>query len=104
MMTTDSGVLALSTLLRQQGIAAEPEQLGHQMGLAGRKSDVIELLRAARQFGVKARCLATRWDRLVRTPLPAIAVRRDGGFMLVGKATGGKVIVLGPGADRPGVV
>ncbi len=104
MTTTDSGVLALSTLLRLQGIPAEPDQLSHQMGLCGRNADVIELLRAARQFGVKARCHATRWERLARAPLPGICARRDGGFMLVGKVTGEKVLILAPGAERPELI
>ncbi len=103
-ITQDPGLLALTTLLRLQGVAAEPDQLQHQLGLAGRTAEVTDLLRAARQFGLKARCLATRWDRLARTPLPAIAVRRDGGFLLIGKTTEQKALVQVPGGERPELI
>src|SRR4029077_18547851 len=39
--------------------------------------------------------------RLVKTPLPAIAALRDGGFMVVAKAAEDKVLVQPPLASRP---
>jgi len=39
--------------------------------------------------------------RLATTPLPGIAVLRDGGFLLLGKAGDGKVLVQSPLAPRP---
>ena len=54
-------------------------QILHQSG-----TEVIgtaEMVRCARDFGLKARELNTNWARLSKTPLPAIAVLRDGGFL-----------------------
>ena len=101
MPTIDSGLMAMTTLLRLQGVAADAEQLRHRLGLTGTTAGVIEILRGARQFGLRARCLTTRWARLAGTPLPGIAVLRDGNFMLLGKATADKVLVHVPGAAAP---
>ena len=104
MTALDSGLTALTTLLRVQGIAVDAEQLRHQLGTAGTKVGVLEILRGARQFGLKARCLTTRWVRLPHTPLPGIAALRDGSFLLLGKATDNKVLVHVPGADQAELV
>ena len=59
------------------------------------------MLRCANQLGLKARELRTRWDRLPRTPLPGIAVLRDGGFLLLGRASEDKILVQVPDQPRP---
>ena len=100
MTTNDTGLAALVSLLRLQGVAAEPAQLHHQLGLAGKPVGVVEMLRCAHQLGLKARSLSTRWARLARTPLPGIAELRDGSFLLVGKATADKVLVHVPGRSE----
>jgi len=104
MVANDSGLAALVSLLRLQGVAAEPAQLHHQLGMAGKPVGVVEMLRCARQLGLKARSLSTRWARLARTPLPGIAELRDGSFLLLGKATEDKVLVHVPGASQAEVM
>ena len=54
-----------------------------------------------RDLGLKARSFRTGWSRLARTPLPAIASLRDGGFIVIGKATEDQVLVQVPGEPRP---
>ena len=104
MTTNDTGLTALVSLLRLQGVAAEPAQLHHQLGMAGEPVGVVEMLRCARQLGLKARSLSTRWARLGRTPLPAIAELRDGSFLMLGKAADDKVLVHVPGTGRAEVM
>jgi subfamily B ATP-binding cassette protein HlyB/CyaB len=59
------------------------------------------MLRCAKAFGLKARTIKTDWDRLVRAPLPGIAVLNQGGFLVVGKADGNEVLVQRPSDPRP---
>lgn len=59
------------------------------------------MLRHAKQLGLRARVIKTNWTRLARTPLPGIAVLRDGGFLLVGKAGEDKILVQNPSSPRP---
>jgi len=100
--TVDTGLVALVMVLRFLGVAADPEQIRHQFG--GVPFGIPEMLRCARQFQVKVRAITTKWERLATTPLPAIAALRDGGFLVLGKAAGDKIIVQSPQAPRPALM
>ena len=95
----DPGLATLVMLLRFQGVGVDPAQIRHQFGAT--PIGVAEMLRCAKGFGLKARCLKTKWERLASTPLPGIAVLRDGSFLLLGKAGDDKIIVQAPDAPRP---
>jgi subfamily B ATP-binding cassette protein HlyB/CyaB len=95
----DQGLEALVMLLHFQGVAADPEQIRHRLGTD--KIGASEILRCARDLGLKARSFRTDWSRLARTPLPAIASLRDGGFMVIGKAAEDQVLVQVAGEARP---
>src|SRR5438067_10331068 len=74
----DQGLAALVALLRFHGLGADPEQIRHSFGV--KPIGVAEMLRCAKELGMKARAVTTRWERLVNTPMPAIAVLKDGRF------------------------
>jgi subfamily B ATP-binding cassette protein HlyB/CyaB len=95
----DPGLAVLVMLLRFHDIGADPNQTRHQFG--GVPIGVQEMLRCAKEFGLRARTRAVTWDRLKATPLPAIAALRDGGFLLLGKAGDDKILVQAPGSPRP---
>jgi subfamily B ATP-binding cassette protein HlyB/CyaB len=97
----DQGLEALVTLLHLQGVAADAGQIAHRLGTD--KIGPPEMLRCARDLGLKARACRTDWSRLGSTPLPAIAALRDGGFLVVAKAGEGKVLVQSP-ASRPALM
>jgi subfamily B ATP-binding cassette protein HlyB/CyaB len=98
----DPGLEALVTLLRFHGVAAEQGQIRHRLGTA--KIGAAEILRCAKDLGLKARAYRTKWSRLAKTPLPAIATLRDGGFMVIAKAAEDKVLVLSPATSRPALM
>jgi subfamily B ATP-binding cassette protein HlyB/CyaB len=98
----DPGLGALVMLLRMQGIAADPQQIKHQFGAA--PIGIPEMLRCAKQFGLKARTSTTKWERLATTPLPGIAALVDGGFLLLGKADDDKIIVQSPLSAQPALM
>jgi ATP-binding cassette, subfamily B, bacterial HlyB/CyaB len=97
----DPGLEALVTLLHFQGVAADRGQIRHRLGT---KIGAPEMLRCAKDLGLKARAYQTDWSRLAKTPLPAIATLRDGGFMVVAKAAEDKVLVQSPRASRPALM
>ena len=98
----DSGLEALVTLLHFQGVAADREQIRHRFGT--NKIGASEILRCAKDFGLKARACRTKWSRLAKTPLPAIASLRDGRFMVVAKASDDEVLVQSPQDSRPALM
>jgi subfamily B ATP-binding cassette protein HlyB/CyaB len=95
----DQGLAVLVMMLRFNGIAADPEQLRHRFGRGA--IGVSDMLRCAKELGLKARAYTTSWARLTATPLPGIAVLRDGGFLIVVKADNDKAIVQSPLSPRP---
>ncbi|MEI6204528.1 MAG: ABC transporter transmembrane domain-containing protein, partial [Enhydrobacter sp.] len=97
--TIDSGLASLTLLLRYHGIAVDPEQLCHQLGT--RTLGTTEMLRLARQFSLKAAIKTTTWQRLATTPLPAIALLKDGRFAYVGRADGQKILIQEANLPRP---
>jgi ATP-binding cassette, subfamily B, bacterial HlyB/CyaB len=97
--TVDQGLIALTGLLQLHGIGVDPEQVRHSFGEI--PIGVSEMLRYAKQTGLKARSFTTTFARLEKIPLPGIAPLRDGGFLLLGKAGDGKVLVQSPLAPRP---
>ena len=98
-IAVDQGLIVLTSLLRLHGIGVDPEQVRHSFGEV--PIGASEMLRHAKQTGLKAHVLKTAFVRLATTPLPGIAVLRDGGFLLLGKAGDGKVLVQSPLAPRP---
>src|ERR1700728_3430038 len=95
----DQGLTSLVMLLRFHGVGADPAQVRHQSGT--NTIGTAEMVRCAKEFGLKARQLNTNWERLAKTPLPAIAGLKDGGFLLLGKVGDDKVVVQSTKTPRP---
>ena len=95
----DPGLIVLTNLLRFHGIGIDPEQVWHHFG--GSPIGISEMLRYAKQTGLKARICKTTFAGLSTMPLPGIAPMRDGGFLLVAKAGDGKVLVQSTLFPRP---
>jgi ATP-binding cassette, subfamily B, bacterial HlyB/CyaB len=95
----DDGLSALVMLLRCHGVAADSGQIRHRIGTA--TIGVTEMLRCAKELGLKARAPTTKWERLARTPLPGIAPLRNGGYLLLGKVAEDKILVQYPSSPKP---
>jgi len=90
----DAGASALAFLLQLLGLPADSAQILHQSGKAALSE--ADILRAAKHFPVKARGVGASVERLENLPLPALALLRDGGWLVIGKAAEGKVLVQSP--------
>lgn len=95
----DSGLGALVLMLRIQGIGTNLEQIRHRCGSAS--LGATDMIRCAKELGLKARVTVTNWDRLANTPLPGIAALYDGNFLILGKFADGHVLVQHPSSPRP---
>jgi subfamily B ATP-binding cassette protein HlyB/CyaB len=98
----DQGLAALVALLRFHGVGADPEQIRHRFGATA--IGVGEMLRCAKELGVKARSVSTRWERLAKTPVPCIAGLKDGRFLILGKVGDDKALVQSPTSPRPSMM
>jgi ATP-binding cassette, subfamily B, bacterial HlyB/CyaB len=98
----DTGLTAFVLILRFHELPVDPAQIRHQF--AGVRFGVQEILRCAKEFKLKARAISTNWDRLAKTPLPAIAECRDGSFVVLAKIVDDKVLIHDPKIGRPQLV
>jgi subfamily B ATP-binding cassette protein HlyB/CyaB len=86
-----TGIPALVLMLRFYGIAIDARQLVHQYGgIIGETG----ILRCAKDLRLKARAVQSDWQRLQKTPLPAIAGRKDGTFFIISKAADTDLLIL----------
>jgi subfamily B ATP-binding cassette protein HlyB/CyaB len=99
---TDTGLAAVVMLLRYHGFGVDPGQIQHRFG--GVRFGVPEMLRCAKEFGLRARAFSTKWRRLANLPFPAVAVLKDGNFLLIGKVGDGKILVQSPGTPKPLII
>jgi subfamily B ATP-binding cassette protein HlyB/CyaB len=97
----DSGLLSLALIARYYHLPAEPEALRYRFCEPGKTMDAPALVRAARQLGLKARCLCSNWRGLEQAPLPAIVRQRDGRFIVIARVRNGRALIQDPEAQRP---
>ena len=96
---SDPGLAALVLMMQFQGVAADAAQIRHRLG--SQAIGIPEMLRCAKDYGLKARTLTTRWSRLARTPMPALAILKDGSYLLLGKVGDDKLLAQAPLEPRP---
>ena len=87
----DAGIAGLVAALRILGVPADYEGIRHACG--GEAPDVDGLIRQAQRLGAKARVVKTAWERLERTPLPALVPGPDGNILVLVKASPDRVLV-----------
>jgi ATP-binding cassette, subfamily B, bacterial HlyB/CyaB len=96
---------ALAVIARLHHVACDPDALLHQLGLSPSAPATPDaLLLAAKRLGLRARRVRTAADRLALTPLPALALLRDGSLAVLAQCDGQRVLLqrFGDGAQaRP---
>ncbi|MEO5371753.1 MAG: cysteine peptidase family C39 domain-containing protein [Magnetococcus sp. DMHC-1] len=97
----DTGLICMLSIMRLSGVAADGEALRHQFAPPGGMMGDIELLRCAKAFQFKGKVVQTMWERLGKTPLPAMAKRRDGRYVLLVLFKDDKVLLQDPMECRP---
>lgn len=98
---TDTGLTCLLIIARFHDLPADGSQLRHQFAQSGQVLSDADLLRAAKHVGLKAGLLKTTWSKLQRTPLPAMAKRTDGRYVVLAKIEDEKALVQDPVETRP---
>jgi len=81
-----AAIHALCLIARLHHIAADPEQLAHQLGWPPSHTPAVsDLLLAAKHLGLRARLSRTGIERLKHSPLPALALVKsnDGSLKVV---------------------
>ena len=92
----------LVLIARLHQVAADANHLLHTLGAGPRDAlDPDRLLLAAQRLGLRAQRVGTTAARLAHTPLPALALLRDGRACVLARADSERVLVQHLGDDRP---
>lgn len=98
-----AGLAALCMLARLHRVAAEPAALMHQLGKTPSEPwSPNDLLLAARYLGLKGKLSRTSPDRLSLSPLPALALLRDGRIVVLAQCDGQRVLLQDPSGQMQG--
>jgi subfamily B ATP-binding cassette protein HlyB/CyaB len=100
----DTGLAALGLVARFHGVALDPAKLRHEYGSPDAAFTEPQLIAAATSLGLKVRALATRFDRLPTTPLPALALCQDGSWLVLAQADAERVLVQDPTQGVPRIL
>ena len=100
----DTGLHCLLLMARFHGVPADGAQLQHQFGETGEVLSDASLLRAAKHIGLKSARVRSCWEELRSIPLPAMAKRSDGRYVVVAKTETERVLVQDPSENRPTIL
>jgi len=100
----DTGLVCLMLLARYFGLPADGDQLRHQFSESGKGLSENNLLRAAKHLGLKAGAVKSRWSKLAGMPLPAMAYRKDGRYVLIAKIEQEKALIHDPLSAKPSIL
>lgn len=93
----DSGLQALVAAAHIIGIAADAWQVRHLQSPAGGVFEEIDILRAAKRLGLRARAVDLSFERLHLMPLPALVRdRREASYWVLQAVTESGVHMLSP--------
>lgn len=92
----DTGLLCLTIMAQLFDRKANPQQLRHLAGNGTAPFGETDILRSARVLDLKAKAVATTPERILKTPLPAIAEGKDGRFFILARAADDKLLVHSP--------
>lgn len=81
----DTGLQCLVALARFHQLPVQPEQLQHQFGVPGEPFTELQILRAAKAIGLKAKPSRSTAASLNNRVLPALAQGRDGHYFILAR-------------------
>jgi len=97
----DTGLMCLVMVAGYHGLAVDSEQLRHTLALGTEGMGMMQLLRAARELGLKAKEAQVSFDRLKRLPMPAIAAFEGGRFIVLARTDTERVLTFDPVEGKP---
>lgn len=97
----DSGLMCLATAAQILGIPADYRQLKRAFVVSETFADVITLLRAAKELGLKAKQTQTVATKLTKLALPTMALLTNGQYVIIVNADAQRVLIFDPYRPKP---
>jgi len=100
----DTGLACLIMLARFHALAVDPQQVAHEFKESGKFFGITEILLAAKKLSLIAKKVKPSKERIATTPMPAIALAKDGTFFIVARMEGEKILIHDPKVERPEII
>lgn len=100
----DAGLYSFVNIARFHNIPADPEQITHALAIGKEGMTEGDILRAAKEFKLKAKASTVVFDTLAKLPLPAIVGLKKEKFAILAKVDGNKLLLLMPDGTPPKVM
>ncbi len=100
----DAGLHCFINIARFHNIPADPDQITHALAIDENGMTEADILRAAKEFKLKAKASSVSFETLVALPLPAIVGMKKEKFAILAKVDDGKVLLLMPDGTPPQVM
>lgn len=97
----DTALHCLVMVAKWHGIPADLEQLKRAYVVGANGMDVMTLLRAARELGLKCSSRSMGQAQLAAAPLPLIVMLTNGNFVVLLRREAGDVVLFDPYRPRP---
>ena len=100
----DTGLTCLIMLARFHSLPVDGEQLAHEFRQPGNPFGKAEILLAGKKLGLVCKPVTPQMERLANTPLPAMALDKDGSWFILAKFEGDKYLIQDPRVERPEII
>ncbi len=100
----DTGLGCLVIMAKIHGISADPDQIKHAFAIGAQGMSTVDILRAAKELGLKAKTAEVKYERLKKLRLPAVVELEQGGYIILARFEEDRLLVLSPGEDKPRIV
>lgn len=100
----DTGLSCLVMIAKFNGIAADPEQIRHAFAIGSDGMNTIDILRAAKELGFKAKAVNVKYEKLQKLRLPAIVEIKDERYVILAKVENEQLLILNPVENKPKIL
>lgn len=92
----DTALICLVAIAKMLGLPADMAQLRRAYVVNEKGMDSLMLMRAAKDLGLKSRLVTSVPEQLAQTPLPAIAILKNGNYVVLARMDKERVTIIDP--------
>jgi subfamily B ATP-binding cassette protein HlyB/CyaB len=97
----DTALICLVTIAKMFGIPADEAQLRRAYVVSSVGMDTITMQRAAKELGLKSRLVKIKPEKIMDMPLPAVAILKNGNYIVIVRLDNEKVRIIDPYRPQP---
>jgi subfamily B ATP-binding cassette protein HlyB/CyaB len=97
----DTALICLVAIAKMFGIPADEAQLRRAYVVSSVGMDTITMQRAAKELGLKSRLVKIKPKKIMDMPLPAVAILKNGNYIVIVRLDNEKVRIIDPYRPQP---